>query len=219
MRFETASRLPKLGDRPYIQGGSIFNEMLEVFDDELGPGWTEGAVVSSFKLEREGQANGRIIVADEPVEDVDPNAVLIGRRPAGKLYGYYLDEGREVERVPYEEASYYQVVDVGPDLRGEFVFAGGRERADFMRGIVGANKLLHQKTDRFGCELTRIQFLYLKGLDLICLSQGDEDARVKIGNMTVQERENEAWTINRVGVETPSFHSEFRICYRAQKVR
>jgi hypothetical protein len=217
MRVEVPSNLPKLGQRPYVQGGTIFNGILEVCDQALGVGWLEGTVIPSFKLEREAVANGRIIVTDASDESIDPNATLIARRSSGPLHGYFIDEGREVHSIPYDEGSYYRVLDITSKLEGRFAFAGGRPRADFMRGIVGANKLLHQKTDRFGCELAHIQFLYLKGLDAVCLCKVDEDYEVTITNATVQDRGSEVWSINRVGVRAASFNSEFRICYRAQR--
>ena len=45
MRLEITSDLPKLGARPYIQGGSIFNGILEACDQALGPGWLQNIVV------------------------------------------------------------------------------------------------------------------------------------------------------------------------------
>jgi len=217
MRVEVPSELPKLGQRPYVQGGTIFNGILEVCDQALGAGWLEGTTIPSFKLEREGVANGRIIVSDVSDDTIEPNATFVARRAAGPLYGYFLDEGRDVRSIPYDEGSYYRVLDISTKLEGRFAFAGGRPRADFMRGIVGANKLLHQKTDRFGCELQHIQFLYLKGLDAVCLCKVSEDYEVTIANATVQERGSEVWSINRVGVRGATFESEFRICYRAQR--
>lgn len=217
MRFEFASDLPKLGRRHYVQGGTIFNGIAEACDRSLGPSWLDGAVVTSFKLEREAVANGRIIITDVSDDGLSPNATFAARRPAGSLHGYFLDEGIEAAGIPYDEESYYRVVDVSPALAGTFDFPGGRPRGDFMRGIVGANKLLHQKTDRFGCELLQIQFLYLKGLDAVCLQRVHEDYEVSITNATVQDRGQEVWSINRVTVRGLSFTSEFRICYRAQR--
>jgi hypothetical protein len=217
MRLEVPSELPKLGQRPYVQGGTIFNGILEVCDRALGDGWLVGTTIPSFKLEREAVANGRIVVADSADDNLDSNATFVARRPAGPLYGYFIDDGREARSIPYDESSYYRVLDVNPRLEGRFAFAGGRPRADFMRGIVGANKLVHQKTDRFGCELTQIQFLYLKGLDAVCLCRVNEDYEVAITNATVQDRGREVWSINRVHVRGGSFDSEFRICYRAQR--
>lgn len=217
MRVEVPSDLPRLGQRPYVQGGTIFNAILEVCDAALGEGWLEGTLISSFKLEREAVANGRIIVSDTVEDGLDPNATFVARRPAGPLHGYFIDDGREAPRIPYDEGSYYRVLEVGTKLGGRFAFAGGRARADFMRGIVGANKLLHQKTDLFGCELAHIQFLYLKGLDAVCLRRVSEDYEVTIANATVQDRGSEVWSINRVEVRGGSFSSEFRICYRAQR--
>jgi hypothetical protein len=217
VRFEIASDLPKLGQRPYVQGGTIFNGIADACDRFLGPAWLDGLVVTSFKLEREAVANGRIVIADAADEGLEPNATFLGRRPAGPLHGYFMDDGVEAPRIPYDEGSYYRVLDATADLAGKFLFAGGRPRGDFMRGIVGANKLLHQKTDRFGCELLHIQFLYLKGLDAACLRNVREDYEVAIDNATVQDRGREVWTINRVAVRGESFNSEFRICYRAQR--
>lgn len=218
MRFEIPSDLPKLGERPYIQGGTIFNGIIDAFDCFLGPAWLDGASISSFKLEREAVANGRIVVSDTAGERA-ANAVLVVRQPAGPLHGYFIDAGIEARRIPYDEASYYRVVDVGSDLAGNFRFPGGRPRGDFMRAVVGANKLLHQKTDRFGGELQHIQFLYLKDLDAVCLQRVAEDYEVSITNASVQDRGHEVWTINRVSVRGATFVSEFRICYRAQKAR
>lgn len=217
MRVEVPGDLPKLGQRPYVQGGTIFNGILDVCDEALGDGWMQGVTIPSFKLEREAVANGRIIVSDAAEEGLDANATFLARRPAGGLYGYFIDEGREASRIPYDEGSYYDALDVTPRLQGRFRFAGGRPRADFMRGIVGANKLLHQKTDLFACELTAIQFLYLRGLDAVCLRQVAEEYDVAITNATIQDRGHEVWTINRVGVRAATFESEFRICYRAQR--
>lgn len=217
MRVEVPSELPKLGQRPYVQGGTIFNGILEVCDQALGENWLEGTVIPSFKLEREAVANGRIVVSDVADDSLDPNATFVARRPTGPLHGYFIDDGREAPRIPYDESSYYRVLDINPKLEGRFAFAGGRARADFMCGIVGANKLLHQKTDRFGCELAHIQFLYLRGLDAICLRRVNEDYEVTITNATVQDRGDEVWSINRVNVRGGSFGSEFRICYRAQR--
>jgi hypothetical protein len=215
MRAEFPSDLPKLGHRPYIQGGSIFNEILDVCDRCMGPGWLQDAVIKSFKLERESFGNGGFVVSDA-AEDVAANASFVARNPRGGVYVHYFDEGRPTRQEPYDEESYYCLTRIG-DLEGEFVFPGGRPRADFMRGIVGANKLLHQKTTRFNAPLTHIQFLYLKGLEAACILRSAEEYRIGIANMTVQERESEVWTINHVAVRAASFSSEFRICYRAAR--
>ena len=219
MRYEARSDLPKLGHRPYIQGGSIFNEILDVCDRFLGESWLDGVVVTSFKLQRESFANGRFVVADTAIEDVEANAAFVARSPTQRVFVHYFDEGRATRHEPYDEESYYRVVQLRPELGGEFVFPGGRPRADFMRAVVGANKLLHQKTEQFGAPLTHIQFLYLKGLDAVCLLRSAEECRVDISNVSVQDHPSEVWTINRVGVRGASFASEFRICYRADKQR
>jgi hypothetical protein len=217
MRSEFASDLPKLGHRPYIQGGSIFNEALDVCDRCLGPSWLQGAVVRSFKLERESVANGKFVVADTALDDVDAYATFVAHRPTGRVFVSYVDEGRPTRQEPYDEESYYRIVRVGGELDGECIFPGGRPRTDFMRGIVGANKRLHEKATRFGAPLRRIQFLYLKGLDAICVLRSSEEYRVRIGNLTVQDRESEVWTINQVAVRGETFESAFRICYRAAR--
>jgi len=217
MRVEVPSELPKLGQRPYVQGGTIFNGILEVCDGAFGDRWLEGATIPSFKLEREATANGRIVVGDSADGGLDANATFLARLPAGTVHGYFIDDGRETPRIPYDEGSYYQALDVTPRLHGRFRFPGGRPRADFMRGVVGANKLLHQKTDLFGCELTAIQFLYLRGLDAVCLRQVKEEYELTFANATIQDRGSEVWSINRVIVRGVTFNSEFRICYRAQR--
>jgi hypothetical protein len=217
VRYEVPSDLPKLGTRPYIQGGSIFNEILAVCDRLLGPEWLRDAVITSFKLQRESLANGRFVVSDGAIEEVDANATLVARGPTRHVFVYYVDEGGETRREPYDEESYYRVVQIDPALRGEFILPRGRPRTDFMRGVVGANKLLHQKTDRFRAQLTHIQFLYLKSLDAVCLLNSAEECRLSISNASVQDHEAEVWTINRVAVHGESFRSEFRICYRAAK--
>jgi hypothetical protein len=206
-----------LGQRPYIQGGSIFNGILDVCDRCLGPSWLQDAIITSFKLERESNANGRFVVSDTVCGGAAPHASFVARRSTSRVFVDYFDEGRPTCREPYDEESYYRVVRLGRELDGEFALAGGRPRADFMRGIVGANKRLHEKTTRFGAPLTRIQFLYLKGLDAICVRRSAEEYRVRIDNLTVQDRESEVWTINRVAVRGESFESDFRICYRAAR--
>ncbi len=217
MRHEALSDLPKLGHRPYIQGGSIFNGILDLCDRALGVGWLDGASVTSFKLQRESFANGRFVVSDAAIEDVNANATFVAHSPALDVFVYYFDEGRATRHEPYDEESYYRVVQVSPELAGEFVFPGGRPRADFMRAVVGANKLLHQKAERFGAALTHIQFLYLKALDAVCLQRSVEECRVEFSNVTIQDHPSEVWTINRVGVRGATFSSDFRICYRADK--
>ncbi len=217
MYEERPSDLPKLGHRPYIQGGTIFNGIAALCDQLVGPKWLDGGLVTSFKLEREAVANGRLILTDAAVATLDPNSTFVVRGRGPTIYGYFIDEGRPFRVEPYNEESFYQVVDVQPDLRGEFIFAAGRPRADFMRGLVGANKLLHQKATRFGCELTHIQFLYLRGMETTCLQRFSEEYRVTISNATVSDRGAEVWTINDVSVRGTSFASAFRICYRAQR--
>lgn len=217
MYEERASDLPKLGSRPYIQGGTIFNGIAALCDEVLGPQWMEGGTITSFKLEREAVANGHLYLSDAPLTSLNPNATFVLRQPQSTLHGYFVDEGLPFRVEPYDEDSYYQAVQVEPDLRGEFLFPGGRPRTDFMRGLIGANKLLHQKTTRFGAPLDRIQFLYLKGLETVCLQEVSEPYRVTIANATVADRGAEVWTINEISVRGESFTSQFRLCYRAQR--
>jgi len=217
MRHEVQSDLPKLGHRDYIQGGSIFNDFLDISDQLFAPEWLDGAVITSFKLQRESFGNGRIIIADTGLEDVDANAAMIAKSPSRTVYAYYIDDGRPARREPYDEESFYQAVHVGTGVDGEFRFPRGRPRGDFVRAVVGANKRVHQKTDRFGAPLTHIQFLYLKGLDARCLRRSRDEYRVVIANVSVQDRGSEIWTINRVAVSSEGFSSEFRICYRGTK--
>ena len=217
MRYETLSDLPKLGHRPYIQGGSIFNETLDVCDRILGPGWLDGTVVTSFKLQRESFGNGRFVVSDAPVDQLEANATFIAASPGRSVFAYYIDAGRDCRWEPYDEESYYRVAHLEATVEGEFLFPGNRPRADFIRAVIGANKLLHQKTSRFGAPLTHIQFLYLKGLEGVCLRPTAVESRVRIVNLSAQDRGSEVWTINRVAVHGESFNSEFRICYRAAK--
>ena len=217
MRYETPSDLPKLGHRPYVQGGSIFNETLDVCDRSLGPGWLDGAVVTSFKLQRESFGNGRFVVSDAPVDKLEANATFIAECPVHPVFAYYIDEGRDCRCEPYDEESYYLVTQITATVEGEFLFPGGRPRADFIRAVIGANKLLHQKASCFGASLTRIQFLYLQGLEGTCLQRAAEEFRVRIVNLSAQDRGSEVWTINRVAVHGASFNSQFRICYRAVK--
>jgi len=217
MYEERPSDLPKLGGRSYIQGGTIFNGIAALCDDVLGPAWLRDGVVTSFKLEREAVANGRLIVASETVPELKPNSSFVLRRPDSTLYGYFVDEGRPFQVEPYDEDSYYETVEVGADLSGEFCFPGRRPRCDFMRGLIGANKLLHQRTTLFGSPLERIQFLYLKSLETTCLQRVEEPYRVRIRNATTTNRGTEVWSINDVTVHGVSFTSQFRLCYRAQR--
>ncbi len=217
MYEERASDLPKLGNRTYIQGGTIFNGIADLCDEVLGPEWMEAGTITSFKLEREAVANGRLFLSDAPLASLRPNTTFVLRRPQSTLYGYFTDEGLPFRVEPYDEDSYYQAVHVEPDLHGEFLFAGGRPRSHFLRGLIGANKLLHQKATRFGTPLDRIQFLYLKGLETVCLQKVGEPYRVNIANATVADRGTEVWTINEITVRGESFTSQFRLCYRAQR--
>lgn len=216
MQRELVSDLPKLGPREYVQGGTIFNGILAAGDATFGSDWLTGAHISSFKLEREATANGRIIVADGAIAGLAPNATFEATRPAGPVYGYFIDEGAPFRREPYDEESFNRPLRLGLDLGGEFELPPG-PRADFIKGIVGANKLLHQKTERFAVPLSKIQFLYLKGLDAACLQERAESLRVAIANLTAKETATEVWTINRVKVASSAFQAEFRLCYRAQK--
>lgn len=217
MRHEFATDLPKLGHREYIQGGSIFNDILETADRMLGKGWLQGLVITSFKLQRESFGNGRLILADTAQEGIDANAAFLAKSPERTVYAYYLDDGRHSRREEYDEESYYRVVHVGGQIEGEFVFPADRPRGDFVRAVVGANKRVHQKAECIGAALDHIQFLYLKGLDAVCLQHASEECRVRISNVSTQDRESEVWTINRVAVSGQSFKSEFRICYRGTK--
>jgi hypothetical protein len=217
MRHEVATDLPKLGHREYIQGGSIFNGMLDFADQRYGPDWLEGAVISSFKLQRESFGNGRILLAEAAVPDIDPHAALVVRSAGREIHGYYFDDGRSARREPYDEDSYFRVLRLGPGVGGEFVLPAERRREDFIRGIVGANKRVHAQSDTFGGPLTHIQFLYLRDLDAMCLRRAGEGCRLTISNVTTQDRGTEVWTINRVEVHGESFRSEFRICYRGTR--
>lgn len=217
MRHEFRIDLPLLGHRTYIQGGSIFNGMLEACDRTLGAGWLDGSTITSFKIQRESGTDGRFVIADEPLRGLDEHANMVVHGPRGHVYVYLVDEGRPAPREPYNESDYYEVVRVGSDLNGEFVLLPGRPRPDFMRGVVGANKLVHERTDRFGGPLKRIQFLYLKDLAAECLQRAGNGCRLHISNVLAQDHGQEVWTINWVRVEGPALSSSFRICYRAAK--
>ena len=217
MRHERASDLPKLGAREYVQGGTIFNGLLAVCDEIYGADWLRGARIPSFKLERESTANGRFVIDEAPIRDLTVNATFHARSREREIHAVYVDEGREFRREPYDEERFNQPLSVGTDLSGEFVLPAPRPRADFMKGVVGANKLVHQKADRFGGELKKIQFLYLKDLSGDCLLACDEELRLTICNLTVKETEREIWTINRVTVAGTRHSSELRLCYRAQR--
>jgi hypothetical protein len=129
----------------------------------------------------------------------------------------FVEEGRGATPEPYEESDYYQVVDIRPDLSGEFVLPANRPRGDFIRGVVGANKELHQKASHFTSPLKAIRFLYLKDVDGDCLPAVGPEYRVQINNLRVQDHEKDIWTINRVRVFADGFRSSFRICYSASK--
>lgn len=214
---ETASGLPKLGERPYIQGGTIFNGILHACDAAFGPAWLEGARIVSFKLEREAVANGRIVVGDEALAGFDFNATFLAESGGRRIRGGFVDEGTAFDRVPYDEESFNRPVDVGSDLSGTFTLPGDRPREDFIKGVVGANKLLHQRATGFGAPLTKVQFLYLKDLTGVCLAPSTQDTILRIANLSVKEAGDEVWTINRVVVERADASAEFRLCYRARK--
>ena len=217
MRCELPSDLPKLGHRPYIQGGSIFNGILDACDRSFGPTWLQDAVISSFKLERESVANGKFVLSDVKMASVEPNATFVARSPSKRIFVDYFDEGRPVRQEPYDEESYYRVVQLGSKLEGSFTFPAGRPREDFMRAVVGANKRLHQETTRFAAPLTRIQFLYLTGLDANCIVRSSQEYEVRIHNVSAQERGAEVWTMNHVNVRARNFSAQLRICYRAAR--
>lgn len=212
---EFPSDLPKLGSRPYVQGGTIFNGIVAGCDAAFGPEWLVGARIASFKLEREATANGRIVVADEALAGVDANATFLATAGDRQLRGAFIDEGKPGRTEPYDEDSFYRIVELGEELGGKFVLPGGRPRVDFIKGIVGANKRLHQVTRSFSSPLERIQFLYLKGLDGECLRRSGEEMQVDITNLSAKEVDGEAWSINHVDVAAGDFRSAFRICYRA----
>ena len=213
---ETASDLPKLGERPYIQGGTIFNGVLAACDAAFGPGWLAAARIASFKLEREAVANGRIIVADEAITGVELHASFLAESGERRIRGGFVDEGGAFRREAYDEESFHRPLEMGADLEGTFALPGGRSREDFIKGVVGANKRLHQQTTRFSGPLAKVQFLYLKGLAGACLAAGDGDTHLRISNLSVKEAGAEVWTINQVAVERGDFRSDFRICYRAR---
>lgn len=211
---EFASDLPKLGSRPYIQGGTIFNGILDACDAEFGPGWLAESKIDSFKLEREAGANGRIIVSDEPIA-VEANATFLAQANGRAIRGAFIDDGRPWRIEPYDEDSFYRVREIGAALSGRFVLPAGRPRADFIKGIVGANKRLHQEARTFSAPLSKIQFLYLKGLEGTCLGCVDAELDVEITNLTCKEADGEAWSINQIAIAGGDFHSRFRMCYRA----
>ena len=214
---EIPSDLPKLGERAYVQGGTIFNGIVAACDAAFGPQWLAGGQIASFKLEREAVANGRILVADEPLAGVELHATFLAETAIGKIRGGFVDDGRDSRREPYDEESFNRPLAIGTDLDGTFVLPGGRAREDFIKGVVGANKLVHLRTNRFATPLTKVQFLYLKGLDAACLAPATEDTTLRIANLTVTESDAEVWTINRVDVERAGFRSSFRLCYRARR--
>jgi len=217
MIHEIASDLPKLGTRAYVQGGTIFNGIVAACDTVFGPDWLAGARISSFKLEREAVANGRIVVADEPIVGGAPNATFAATAGDLQIRGCFFDEGVAARREDYDEESFNRPLDVGTDMRGTFTLPGGRPRADFIKGVVGANKLLHQKTTLFATTLTQIQFLYLKGLAGACVLAAQGDLHLAIVNLSIKETAGEVWTINRIDVTRDDVHTEFRLCYRALK--
>jgi len=214
---ESASDLPKLGERAYVQGGTIFNGIVAACDAAFGADWLAGARIASFKLEREAVANGRILVGDEPIAGVDLNATFLAESAGLRIRGGFVDEGADFRREPYDEEAFNHPLEIGTDLRGVFALPGGRPREDFIKGVVGANKLLHQKATQFGAPLTKVQFLYLKGLAGECLAAAAPETTLRIVNLSVKESGDEVWTINRVDVERDGFRSDFRICYRARR--
>lgn len=217
MPYESRIDLPTLGKRTYLHGTSIFNAMLETCDTHFGAGWLVGAKISSYKLIRESHSNGRFVASDMPVEKLDASASLNAQNPTTRIFAYFVEEGRAAIAEPYEESGYYQVVDIRPDFSGEFVLSANRPRADFIRGVVGANKELHQKASHFTSVPTAIRFLYLKDVDGACLPDFGPEVRLQINNLRVQEHEKDIWTINRVQVFADGFRSSFRICYSASK--
>jgi len=219
MQRELCIDLPKLGARAYLQGGTIFNGMLDACDQTLGADWLTPGIHMSFKLEREACSNGRFVVSDAPIASLIPNATFTAKNGRLPVFGYFVEEGRQPDCEPYNEEQYNRPLVIQPELSGEFVLPANRPRADFIKGLVGANKLLHQKVERFGGELQKIQFLYFKGLEGVCLLECAPELRLVITNRFVEEREAEVWTINHVAVHAPSFTSELRLCYRARKLR
>lgn len=216
MRQQLSMDLPRLGPRHYVQGGTVFNAMLEACDRSFGREWLTPKTVLALKLEREATTNGYFVVADEPITDLDPNTTFSAKGPRN-LFGCFVEEGRETPREPYDEEQYNRPLAIRGDLSGEFALPGPRPRVDFIKGIVGANKLLHQKSERFGGPLQKIQFLYCRGIEGICLLANDAELHLNIANLFVEERGPEVWTINRVSVTGPSFRTDFRLCYRALK--
>jgi len=216
MRQQLSIDLPRLGTRNYVQGGTIFNGMLAACDRVFGSDWLAPTTTLSLKLEREATTNGDFVVADEPITDLDPNTTFTAKGPRN-LYGCFLEQGRETVREPYDEEQYNRPLEIRGDLSGEFVLPGPRPRADFIKGVVGANKLLHQQSDRFGGPLQKVQFLYCRGIEGSCLLTGTVDLHLTISNLFVEERGPEVWTINRVSVSGPGVRSDFRLCYRALK--
>jgi hypothetical protein len=215
MRREVRLEIHKLGAREYLQGGTLFNAMLEACDSVWGPAWLTDASITSYKLIRESLASGRFVVSDEPLENLNANAALVGRTGQSRIFVYFVDEGLTTGRIPYDEEQYYRPLRVGDDFSGEFVLPAHKSRADVIRGIVGANKLTHQKASCFGAKPKNVRFLYLKDLDAVCLRAYDEEFQVRITNLTVQKHGPDLRTINRVCITASSFTSEFRICYSA----
>ena len=216
-QHESRIDLPTLGKRTYLHGTSIFNAMLDACDAHFGEGWLAGAKVSSYKLIRESHSNGRVVVSDLPVEKLDASASLNAQTPTSRIVAYFVEEGRSTTAEPYEESDYYQVVDIRPDLSGEFVLPANRPRDDFIRGVVGANKELHQKASHFSSPPKAIRFLYLKDVDGACLPAFGPEVRLQINNLRVQDHEKDIWTINRVQLLADGQRSSFRICYSASK--
>jgi hypothetical protein len=216
-QYESRIDLPTLGKRTYLHGTSIFNAMLDAGDAHFGAGWLAGAKISSYKLIRESHSNGRFVVSDMPVEKLDASASLNAQTSTSRIFAYFVEEGRGATAEPYEESDYYQVVDIRPDLSGEFVLPANRPRADFIRGIVGANKELHQKASHFSAVPKAIRFLYLKDVEGDCLPDVGPEYRLQINNLRLQEHEKDIWTINRIQVFADGFRSSFRICYSASK--
>jgi hypothetical protein len=210
--------LPRLAQRSYLHGTSMFNAMLSICDQQLGAGWLETAELPSFKLIKESTGNGRFVISDEPQADVGASATLVARAAGAHVYVNFVEEGRDAKREPYNEEAYYHVVHCGDRFDGEFVLplAGGRD--DFIRGLIGANKLLHQRNTHLGGGSKKIQFLYLKSIDGRCLSHTNEACRLTIENLTVQRLPSEVRTISCVTMSAGDFSSAFRICFRAVAV-
>jgi hypothetical protein len=214
MRHELDIDLPKLGKRTYLHGTSIFNSMLECGDRLLGAHWLTRTTITAYKLIRESYGNGRFVVADAAVDGLDAAATLVAEGPAGPFFGYFIPGEREAAREPYDEDSFYTAVRVGAQFDGEFVL-GPRPRADFIRGVVGANKRVHQQAGAFAVEPTTIRFLYLMGLDGALLPATCPEYRLSISNLKTQKRPDAIWTINRVSIEGDGRRGEFRLCYSA----